>query len=105
MENLRDRVNVELVTSRKTALKRFAKPGFKKAKIFHADLVAIHCVKEELVLNRPIQVGFALLELSKVHMQDFHYNVWMPKFPETKMLFSIIFRRFALITLITLIPN
>jgi hypothetical protein len=88
MENLRQRVNIELITSRKIAVKRISKPTFKRAKIFHEDLVAIHCVKEKLILNRPIQVGFAILELSKEHMLDFHYNVWLKTFPTAKLLFT-----------------
>ena len=56
MENLRNRVNIELVQSRKIALKRIAKPNFKRAKMFHENLVAIHSTKPVLTLNRPIQV-------------------------------------------------
>ena len=88
MENLRNRVDIELVQSRKMALKRFAKPNFKRAKKFRENLVAIHVAKPVLVLNRPIQVGFAILELSKVHMYNFHYNVWMRKFPQSTLLFT-----------------
>ena len=88
MENLRQRVNVELITSKKIALKRVAKPTFKRAKIFREDLVAIQCAKERLLLNRPIQVGFAILDLSKEHMLNFHYNVWMKTFPTAKLLFT-----------------
>ena len=88
MENLRQRVNVELITSRKIALKRVSKPTFKRWKIFREDLVAIQCVKEKLLLNRPIQVGFAILDLSKENMLNFHYNVWMKTFPTAKLLFT-----------------
>ena len=88
MENMRQRVNVELITSKKIALKRVAKPTFKRWKIFREDLVAIQCAKEKLLLNRPIQVGFTILDLSKEHMLNFHYNVWMKTFPTAKLLFT-----------------
>ena len=42
MENLRKRINFEVVTSRKIALKRIARPNFQRAKIFREDLVGIH---------------------------------------------------------------
>ena len=71
------RINFEVVTSRKVALKRIAKPNFKRARIFHENLVGIHMIKPVLVMNRPIQVGFAILDLSKYLMYDFHYNTWM----------------------------
>ncbi len=88
MENLRKRINFEIVTSRKIALKRIAKPNFKRAKRFREDLVGIHMTKPVLVLNRPIQVGFAILDLSKYLMYDFHYNTWMVKFPNSTLLFT-----------------
>ena len=88
MENLRKRIDFEIVTSRKVALKRIAKPNFKRAKRFREDLVGIHTTKPVLVLNRPIQVGFAILDLSKYLMYDFHYNTWMQKFPNSRLLFT-----------------
>ena len=56
MENFRKRINLEVVTSRKIALKRIAKSNFKRAKIFREDLVGIHMAKPVLVMNRPIHV-------------------------------------------------
>ena len=50
--------------------------------------MAIHLAKPKIELNRPIQVGFAILELSKYHMYNFHYNVWMKKFPRSTLLFT-----------------
>ena len=88
MENLRKRIDFEVVTSRKIALKRIAKPNFKHAKRFREDLVGIHTTKPVLKLNRPIQVGFAVLDLSKYLMYNFHYNTWMKKFPNSKLLFT-----------------
>ena len=88
MENLRKRINFEIVTSRKIALKRIAKPNFKREKKFREDLVGIHMSKPTLLLNRPIQVGFAILDISKYHMFNFHYNVWIPKFPNSRLLFT-----------------
>ena len=88
MENLRKWINFEVVTSRKVALKRIAKPNFKCVKIFREDLVGIHMVKPVLAMNRPIQVGFAILDLSKYLMYDFHYNTWMKKFLNSTLLFT-----------------
>jgi len=88
MENLRNRINFEVVTLRKIALKRIAKPNFKRIIKFRKGLVGIHMVKPALKLNRPIQVGFAVLDLSKHLMFDFHYNTWMKKFPKSNLLFT-----------------
>ena len=70
-------------TSRKVALKRIAKP-----KVFREDLVGVHMAKPVLVTNRPIKVGFAILDLSKYLRYDFHYNTWMKKFPNSTLLFT-----------------
>ena len=74
-ENVRKHVNIELVTTNTIAKKRFAKPNFKSSKRFHDQLIAVQLTQTNVVLNRPIQVGFAILELSKRHMYDTYYNV------------------------------
>ena len=88
MENLRKQINFEVVTSRKVALKRIVKPDFKRVKIFREDLVGIHMAKLVLVMNRPIQVGFAIFDLSNYLMYDFHYNTWIKTFPNSTLLFT-----------------
>ena len=35
-----------------------------------------------------MQVGFAVLEISKVLMYNFHYEKWLPRVPEAKLLFT-----------------
>ena len=83
MENLRKRIILEVVTSRKVALKQIAKPNFQRAKIFRE--IDIHMAKPVLVMNRPIQIGFAILDHSKYLMYDFHYNTRMKKFPNSTL--------------------
>ena len=71
-------------------MKLAAQPSFKSFKIFHENLVAVEQKKVELVLNRPIYVGFAILDLSKTLMYDFHYNYIKSKYPgeRSKLLFT-----------------
>ena len=66
MENLRNRRKVYLVTSEEKLKKLAAQPSFKQFK------VAVKRAKVELTLNGPIYVGFAILDLSKTLMCDFH---------------------------------
>ncbi|XP_068742088.1 uncharacterized protein [Montipora capricornis] len=69
MENLR-----KLVTNPSKLNKLTASPAFDAFHIFSEDLAAICMKKTNLYLNRPIYVGFTILDLSKVLMYDFHSN-------------------------------
>ena len=73
MENLRKRTNVKLVNNAKDYVKSVSRPPFVSQKILSRNFVAIHKVKPVLLLNKPIYVGFCILELRKLLMYDFHY--------------------------------
>ena len=74
MENMRKRINVELVVSERILKKRVAQPSFKRAKRFNDNLVGVHRKLITLKLCRPIYVGFSVLDLSKLLMYRFHYK-------------------------------
>ena len=74
MENLRKKINVRLAINAKDYLKYVSKPTFVSQKNFTKNFAAIHEIKPVLVPNKPIYVGFTVLELSKYLMNDFHYN-------------------------------
>ena len=86
MENLRKRQNIKLMTNENKLNKYITKPGFLNLKIFNETLVAIHTVKEKLVLNKPIYVGFCILDLSKWLMYDFHYGYMKKKYGSSAQL-------------------
>ena len=89
MENLRKRVDVRLVTDTKKLIKLASKPSYVSSKIFNENLVAVHKIKESLVLNKPSYVGFCILDLSKTLMYDFHYNYIKKKYGErARLLFT-----------------
>ena len=87
MENLRKRINVILVNNEKDFLKYTSKPTDIAPKIFDKNYAAIHEIKPVLTLNKPIYVGFTVLELSKLLMHDFHYN-FIKKQIDAKLLFT-----------------
>ena len=74
MENLRKRINVRLVDNEKDFLKYTSRPTHITHKIFDKKHAAIHEITSVLTLNKPIYVGFTVLELSNGLMYDFHYN-------------------------------
>ena len=74
MENLRNRLDVRLVSNKKDYLKWTSKPSYMSQKIFENDLVVICKNKGTLMLNKPAYIGMCILELSKVLMYEFHYD-------------------------------
>ncbi|KAK3738643.1 hypothetical protein QZH41_001793, partial [Actinostola sp. cb2023] len=80
MENLRKRVSVKLLNTPKQLKKLTANPLFDYFRIFDENLVGVNMKKPSLYLNRPIYVGFCILDLSKTLMYDFHYNVIKQKY-------------------------
>ena len=74
MENLQKRISVQLVNNAEDFLEYASKPTYITHKIFSKNYVAIHEIKPVLILNKPIYVGFTVLELSKWLTYDFHYN-------------------------------
>ena len=80
MENLRKRVNVKLGNNNEDYIKYTSRATFVSQKILDKNLVAIHRVKPVLLLNKPIYIGFSVLELSKLLMYDWHYNYFVKKF-------------------------
>ena len=72
MENLRKRTNVRLANNEKDFLKYTSRPTHVTHKLFDKDYATIHETKPVLMLNKPIYVGFTVLELSKWMMYDFH---------------------------------
>ena len=87
MENLWKRVNVRLVSNETDFLKYITRPTHITHKISDKNYAAIHEIKPVLTLNKPIYVGFTVLELSKCLMYDFHYN-FIKKHFDVELLFT-----------------
>ena len=62
-ENLRKRMNVELITDANILRKRVAKPNFCRGMPITDCLAVVQTALETITLNRPIYVGFTVLEL------------------------------------------
>ena len=87
MENVRKRVNTKMINNGRHYLKAVSRPSFVSQKILDKNLVAVHKIKPVLLLNKPIYVGFSILELSKMIMYNWHYNYFVKKF-DCSLLFT-----------------
>ena len=89
MENLRKRINVRLVNNAKDYKKYVSKPSFVSQMIFIKNFVATHEIKQILKLDKPIYVGFSILDLSKLLMYEFHYKYIGRKYDNCAKLFYL----------------
>ena len=73
---MKKRSNVELVINNEDRLlKCIAQPNFRRANIFSENMVTVHHQKKSVTMNKPYLVGFCILELSKMVLHDYYYNV------------------------------
>ena len=76
-----------MVNNAKDYVKCISKQSFVSQKILSKNFVALHEIKPVLTLNKPIYVGFSILDLSKYLMYEFHYKYIKSKF-DAKLLLA-----------------
>ena len=73
MENVRKHRDITLVTTNKRRNKLVSEPNYHTTKWFSKNLIAIK-------MNKPIYLGFSILDLSKMIMYEFWYDYFKPKY-------------------------
>ena len=79
MENIRKHRNV---TNREAYLKTVIKPSLKSGVLFGENLMGCEMGKVNVVMKKPVYLGQAILDLSKIIMYEFHYDYMKPKFKD-----------------------
>ena len=74
MENIGKHRNIKLVNNEEDNLRKVMKPNFKSGKLLGKDLMSCEMCKIRVVMNKPVYVGQAILDLSKIIMYEFHYD-------------------------------
>ena len=74
MENMLKRLNFKLVTNAHDLMKMTTKPSFQRSKTFSEQLSGVSLLPEEVLLNKPIIIGQAVLDLSKLVMYKWKYE-------------------------------
>ena len=88
MENVRNRVSIELVKDAERAAKLVNKPNFEELKIFDEFLIAVKMRKTKVWMNKPVYVGMSILDLSKTLMFSFQYEYVKKKWEKAEVLYS-----------------
>ena len=80
MENVRDRTNLEFIDHSQIdqIIKRQSKLSFKGIVDHYSKFSVYKFDKEKTVFDKPIYLGFTVLELSKLLMYEFYYNKLQP---------------------------
>ena len=88
IENLRNRIDVKLVSNKKDYLKWTSKSSFMSHKKLDNDLVVIRKNKVTLRLNKPAYTGIYILELGKILRYEFYYDYIKNKYGNNSRLLS-----------------
>jgi len=74
MEQVRNRVNIRLIANPKKLAKAVSRPTFRQAELINNDLTMVRGARQRVTLSKPISIGFAILEISKLIMYQFYYD-------------------------------
>ena len=80
MENVRRYKEVKFASDPKKQSKLFSNPRLRQVKIYGERLAAYYLAKKETVLEKPIAVGSAILDISKIYMYQFHFDFMLPTY-------------------------
>ena len=75
IENPEKRSKVKLCSESSMYENYVGKPNFKNAKRINSKLVGVEMRYSSIKINKPFYIGMSILDLSKWHMYNFHYNV------------------------------
>ena len=80
MENVRNHRDTKLVTNDERKNKLASEPNYHTTKHFSEDLQAIEMRKTKVIMNKPVYLGQAILDISKTLMYEFWYDYIKPKY-------------------------
>jgi hypothetical protein len=89
MENVRKRRKVDLVSDAVKLKKLLAKQQLEQFVIVNEEVVMVERIRAKVTLNKPIYIGFTVLDVSKLLMFDFHYNVIAKRYGKNARLLFI----------------
>ena len=80
MENVRKHKDIKLVTTDKRRNQLVSEPNYHTAKWFSENLLAIEIKKINVKMNKSVDIGLSILEISKTLMYEFWYNYIKSKY-------------------------
>ena len=80
MKNVRKHRDIKLVTTDKRRNQLVSEPNYHTRKWFSENLLAIEMKKVKVKMNKPVNLGLSILEISKPLMYEFRYDYIKPKY-------------------------
>ena len=74
MENVREHMDIKLLTTEKRKIKLVSEPNYHTTKQFSENLTSIGMKKAREKMNKPLYLGVSILDISKTLMYDFWYD-------------------------------
>ena len=79
-QNIGKHNDIKVITNIESFLKTVRKPNFKSSICFSENLMGCEMRKTKVTMNKPVYLGEAILDLSKLVMYEFHYDYMIPKY-------------------------
>ena len=86
MENVKNHRDIKLATINEKRNKLVSETNYHTTKHFSEDLMAIGMRKIKVVMNKPVYLSQAILDISKTLMYEFWYDYIKPKYQEKAQL-------------------
>ena len=88
VERVRDRLNCKFSSNEQYCRKFISDSNAVSFKILNDNLVCIFQKQNQILMNKPICIGFSILERSKLIMYELYYKQLRPKFAIMKCLYT-----------------
>ena len=85
MDNIRKHRDIKLVNNEEAYLRAVMHPNFKSGTLFGSNLMGCEMGKIKVVMNKPVYLGQAILDLSKIVMYELHYDYMKRKYADDKL--------------------
>ena len=87
MENMRKRMKIRIVNNQRDCIKYSSRPTFINSIIYGINLIAINEKKFKIKFNKPIYVGFSVLEEIKLIMYKYWYGFLKKVCPDVELIY------------------
>ena len=81
-ENLMTQTIMKVISTKEDFAREILDPYYKSHQILSENLILVEKYKEEVELDRPVQIASTILELAKHEMYRFFYQIIKPAFKE-----------------------